>query len=234
MALQDFVVYIYPVLILILSFLRIQDHKIDWYFRILILFGILSEISGYFLVESIGSNLMAYSIFNGVQYTVLALIVINDTKKVLPFIVAGIVIWTELILQIGFDFSLISIITRSTEFIEPRQKLAAQYFELTSLTNLIITVLSFYWIWWLVNSSKFEGASLQKRYIYAFSLLAYFCCGFFIITLPRLAMIEFEYWVQLWQKIFNPLFILYYLGLLIGILWKVSNPSSSQQPSSPS
>jgi hypothetical protein len=227
-------IIIYLLLVFSLAIISRPKLRIDWLFVVFIAASIISEISSYLATNYGLSNLDVYSIDIGFNSFLLTYILNLDIRKPVLLFTIAILIALESLLQVVFNFSAIGIISGSLYVENEIMRRTIMFFELGTFSNLLITLLIFYWVWWIVNSSNLEPRLVQKRYFYAFSHLIFYGGAFFIMSLPRMIMPSNNEWSAIWGKVFIPIYVVFYIGILIGILWKTTPTSSSQRPSLPS
>ncbi|MBR9859255.1 hypothetical protein GYB22_00590 [bacterium] len=212
-------------LILFIGIAKKAKPKIDQLILVLVSIVFITEIFGLWVFPKFNVNI--YRSFMIVEMIILSIIFYKDTFVKTPYILAIGTISAESLTQIFSDYSILSVLTDSLEVEDWRISESIQFFDLASLNGFIITVLTFHWIWNLVNKSEHNPRLRNKKLIYAFSFLIFFGGSFFTIAFSRLLLAETFQWQQIWYNVYIPIYFLYYTGILIGLLWKTSPPSSS-------
>ncbi|MFT7591937.1 MAG: hypothetical protein ACI9UJ_001866 [bacterium] len=196
----------------------------DYFILIFILSTILSEI---FTLLHSGYNLIQYSLFSIFDIAIITALVYSETKH-------RVVIWISSIPTIGFfifflltEYSSMDLLGIQNNFPIRSPLDTHQFFDFTSITNLLFVILCFIWLYDLVIKTRIENGGNTKRFIYLFALLGFYCGTFFTLAFGRYIIGDIMIWFEYWNKIYLPLYLLFYLTLNIGLLWNPTPSSSS-------
>ena len=95
-----------------------------------------------------------------------------------------------------------------------------QFFDLCSVNNLIMVILTFVWLGKVIERDDLISKETTKRFIYIFAFLAYYGGSFFTLAFARLGLPGTNHWRDMWYTIYIPLYVLFILALFVGLLWK--------------
>lgn len=208
----------------IFIFFRKKKLKVELYVIGIILLTILSEI---FTLLHSGYNLVEYSLFMVAHTIIMSLLVFEETKKkIILFIGIGLSA-LALIFFLLTPYSSIDVFHITTNFPLRSPIDTHQYFDLSSFLSLLNIIMVYTWLATLLSSTNQYPGGLTKRYIFIFGFLFYFCGGFFTVAFGRYIVGDISIWFEYWNKIYLPLYLLFYLTLNIGLLWKPTPSLSS-------
>ncbi|MFT5724665.1 MAG: hypothetical protein ACI9JN_001784 [Bacteroidia bacterium] len=210
----------------IFAFIRFRKRLVtpDIFIIVFILSAIAAEI---FTLFYEGYNLVQYSLFTAFEVLIITLLVYNETRKKSLFWIAGIPTIVFFLFFYITEYSSVDLLNLESNFPKRSPIDTHQFFDFCSITNLIFIILSFIWLYDLVTSSKPRNGGNTKRFIFLFAFLGYYCGGFFTIAFGRYIIGDITIWFEYWNKIYLPLYLLFYLTLNIGLLWKPTPSSSS-------
>lgn len=203
--------------------IRRKYTKLDRFVILYILLAIGTEL---FTLIHEGYNLVQYSLFSFLEVLFISLIVFQDVRKKTVIVIPAIVSISTLIFFFNSPYSSLDLLKLPNSFPLRSPIDTHQFFDLCSINNLIAIVLTFVWLIKILNVEYNSGENI-KRLIYVFSFLGYYCGSFFTIAFGRYIIGDISLWFEFWNKIYLPLYILFYLTLNIGLLWKTTPQSSS-------
>lgn len=211
------VTYLVAIAILPLCFKRVRKDRISKFIILFIGFSILGEATPLFYP---GYNLLHLSMLATCQLGVVSTAIYYETSKLrVPLVVTigGVLFFTYLYISSWSSYSFI------TAGIAPFGNYPIglhQFFDLQSVINIGLIVLMFHWLTHLVNLEHYKIEELRKRYFFIFGFLIYAGGTFFMVAFGRIIIPSLEEWFSLWSIIFYPIWIIFYLLLFTGIIWK--------------
>lgn len=197
---------------------------LDRYVLALILVTVSSEV---FTLFHHGYNLVHYSIFTILDVIIISALIAKETeiKSIIPVnTVVTIIIFLFFIIT---DFSSINWLPITNTFPHRSPLDSQQFFDFCALASLILIITIFIWLFHVVSTNKNLQGGLTKRFIFITGMLAFYCGGFFTVAFGRYIVGDISIWFEYWNKIYLPLYLLFYLTLNIGLLWKPTPSLSS-------
>lgn len=182
----------------------------------------VGEIVTYFAPNE---NLFYYSILSVFDVMLFIAIIYEELKAKLVLVISIplVAIFYFIILTTDFSFIMAMGFEDKYPLVQPIG--VHQFFDFTSILALIRIVLSFAWLSYIVNNTELKGKELVRKYIYIFAFLVFFGGSFFVVAFARLASPDTMKWVEFWDVLYLPIYILYFLTLVFNLLWKSTTSS---------
>ncbi len=202
-----------PVLLYLLFW---KKCKLDNWICAYLIFTILTLLYSLFFK---GYNLPYYSVFTTLEALLIGLMVYSLTKAKWTIALASIPNFTLLITYFLTEFSSKDIIPFTDQFPYRSPIGAHQFFDISSLNSLIISILCFFWLYNIISIEKTKYLT-NKSLVYVFAILVFHAGSFFTLAFARYLISDLEVWRTLWAFIFIPIFMLSFTSLSVGLLWK--------------
>jgi len=167
-----------------------------------------------------GYNLLYLSVLGLIQLIIISCLIYYETsKKTIPLVVSigGILFFLLLYFT---DWSSNVYFLGGINSSSGYPILLHQFFDLYSVINLGLIVLVFTWLYHIVYREEIRILEIRRRYIFIFSFLIYAGGTFFMVAFGRIILPSFKEWYPLWSAIFYPIWLVFYLLLFFGILWR--------------
>lgn len=191
--------------------------KLDTLIFAFLVMRLIGELVTFFVKDG---NILYYSLFTIFDNAILVFITYSEVKRKSILIFGFVPFLLLFVFFMTTDQSFITMLGYEDSYELLRPFGVHQFFDLCSWMNLMMVVFSFIWLSKTIDREELVGKELTKRFIYIFSFLAFYGGSFFTLAFARLALPGTDHWREMWYTIYIPLYFLFILALLVGLLWK--------------